>query len=74
MGGTYFRDFTVWNRSAIDLFWRLNIPDLPPSDAYAILEFTDLDKNEPLDFCHPVPAFSHRRIRCTFKPQGKHIH
>ncbi|KAJ3089439.1 hypothetical protein HK102_006398 [Quaeritorhiza haematococci] len=76
VGGTYFKDFTIWNRSEIDLYWILNTMDLKASGASGgrggnsddcRIKFSDYDTGEPLDGS-PIPAFSHRRIRVTFRP------
>ena len=67
-GGTYFKDFTVYNRSEIELFWILNTVDLSnQKDQKNVLKFTDYDTGEPLDFS-PIPAYSPKRIRVSFKP------
>ncbi|KAI9139015.1 hypothetical protein BKA69DRAFT_705580 [Paraphysoderma sedebokerense] len=68
VGGTYFKDFTIWNRSEIDLFWLLNTVDLSNSQHEEWLRFTDYDTGEPIDL-KPIPSYSHRRIRVTFKPK-----
>ncbi|KAI8903993.1 hypothetical protein EDD86DRAFT_213630 [Gorgonomyces haynaldii] len=65
VGQTYFRDFTIWNRSEIDLHWVLNEADLL---SRKWLEFSDYDSGGPLDFA-PIPAYSPKRIRITFKPK-----
>ncbi|GES89175.1 hypothetical protein GLOIN_2v1769365 [Rhizophagus clarus] len=67
-GGTYFKDFTIWNRSEIELYWLLNTVDLSNSEHEDWLKFTDYDTGELLDD-KPIPSYSHRRIRVTFKPR-----
>ncbi|PKC72861.1 hypothetical protein RhiirA1_411279 [Rhizophagus irregularis] len=67
-GGTYFKDFTIWNRSEIELYWFLNTVDLSNSEREDWLKFTDYDTGELLDD-KPIPSYSHRRIRVTFKPR-----
>ncbi|CAJ0650018.1 4891_t:CDS:10 [Entrophospora sp. SA101] len=67
-GGTYFKDFTIWNRSEIELYWLLNTVDLTNSKSEDMLKFTDYDTGEPLD-SKPIPSYSHRRIRVTFRPK-----
>ncbi|CAG8544148.1 2498_t:CDS:2, partial [Funneliformis caledonium] len=67
-GGTYFKDFTIWNRSEIELYWLLNTVDLSNSEREDWLKFTDYDTGELLDD-KPIPSYSHRRIRVTFKPK-----
>ncbi|KAI9206366.1 uncharacterized protein BJ171DRAFT_29085 [Polychytrium aggregatum] len=66
--GTYFKDFTIWNRSEIDLFWILNTEDFSSRGDSSWLVFSDHDTGDPLDD-KPIPAFSHRRIRVTFRPR-----
>ncbi|KAJ3219397.1 hypothetical protein HK099_004728, partial [Clydaea vesicula] len=68
VGGTYYKDFTVWNRSEIDLYWLLNTVDLTNKVSKNLLKFSDYDTGEPFDGTAPVPAYSPRRIRVTFKP------
>lgn len=66
-GGTYFKDFTVHNRSEIELFWVLNTEDLSKNGNRSWLKFTDYETGEPLEYT-PIPAYSPKRIRITFKP------
>lgn len=68
VGGTYFKDFTIWNKSEIDLYWVLNTVDLNQGSQDSWLKFSDYDTGEPLDG-KPIAAYSHRRIRVTFKPR-----
>ncbi|KAL7750535.1 hypothetical protein RI367_003871 [Sorochytrium milnesiophthora] len=74
VGGTYFKDFTVWNRSEIDLYWVLNAVDLSTNSVGSDdgLRFTDYETSEPLSdiSSKPIPGFSYRRIRVTFKPRS----
>ena len=67
VGGTYYKDFTIWNRSEIDLYWILNIFDLANKNTRNILIFSDYDSGEPFD-ASPIHAYSPKRIRITFKP------
>ncbi|KAL5032177.1 hypothetical protein BDV3_000767 [Batrachochytrium dendrobatidis] len=67
VGGSYFKDFTVWNRSEIDLFWCLNTVDLSNRNGKNWLRFTDYNTGDPVENAS-VPAYSHQRIRVTFKP------
>ncbi|KAJ3364071.1 hypothetical protein HDU91_002756, partial [Kappamyces sp. JEL0680] len=69
IGGTYFKDFTVNNRSEIELFWILNTVDLSNQGERNSLRFTDYDSGELLDFA-PIPAYSPKRIRVAFKPKN----
>ncbi|KAH6570662.1 hypothetical protein BASA62_004240 [Batrachochytrium salamandrivorans] len=68
VGGSYFKDFTIWNRSEIDLFWCLNTIDLSNQNGRNWLKFTDYNTGDAIENT-PVPAYSHRRIRVTFKPR-----
>ncbi|CAG8445677.1 3690_t:CDS:10 [Ambispora leptoticha] len=68
VGGTYFKDFTIWNRSEIELYWLINTVDLSNSECEDSLKFTDYDTGELLD-AKPIPSYSHRRIRVTFRPK-----
>ncbi|TPX32047.1 nucleoside-diphosphate kinase [Synchytrium microbalum] len=64
VGGTYFKDFTLWNRSEIDLYWNLNMVEVPNAKSVQLL---DCDTGELLD-TKPISSFSHRRIRVAFRP------
>ncbi|KAI8840409.1 hypothetical protein BJ741DRAFT_706290 [Chytriomyces cf. hyalinus JEL632] len=108
VGGTYFRDFSIWNKSEIDLHWILNTIDLSnrqPSNSSntSLLTFSEYDpegdislqsniddaksvtsalqstsnngahtSNNSAHFTNnkrtPIPSYSQRRIRVTFKP------
>lgn len=68
VGGTYFKDFTISNKSEIDLFWLLNTVDLNNANKDDCLRFTDYDTGEVLDD-KPIPSYSYRRVRVTFKPK-----
>ncbi|OUM65110.1 hypothetical protein PIROE2DRAFT_7914 [Piromyces sp. E2] len=68
LGGTYFKDFTLWNRSEIDLYWIMNITDTLGSSHVNWLTFYNYDTGEELD-CKPLSAFAHLRIRVQFRPQ-----
>ncbi|KAJ3416131.1 hypothetical protein HDV05_003100 [Chytridiales sp. JEL 0842] len=68
VGEIYFKDISIWNRSEIELHWLINAVDLSNRQNNSWLEFTDYDTGEPLTPT-PLPAFSQRRIRVTFKPK-----
>ncbi|KAJ3156718.1 hypothetical protein HDU86_003942 [Geranomyces michiganensis] len=68
VGGTYFKDFTVWNRSEIELYWTLNMVDLSKKQDSSWLKLSDYDTGVPLDG-KPIAAYSPRRIRLTFRPR-----
>ncbi|KAJ3358833.1 hypothetical protein GGF32_009929 [Allomyces javanicus] len=63
LGGTFLRDFTVWNRSEVDLYWVMNTADVP-----SCLSFCDYNTGEPIDPSKPIPAYSYCRVRVTYKP------
>ena len=64
IGGMYFKDFTVWNRSEIDLYFSITLPDIPQGSWFKV---TDYDTGDGIDL-KPIPSFSYRRIRLTFSP------
>ncbi|CAG8579491.1 12936_t:CDS:2, partial [Acaulospora morrowiae] len=68
IGGIYFKDFTIWNRSEIELYWLLNTVNLSYPEHEGWIKFTDCDTGELLDN-KPIPSYSHRRIRVTFRPK-----
>jgi hypothetical protein len=59
---------TCWSRSEIDLQWLINAVDLSNRQNNSWLEFSDYDTGEPL-IATPLPSFSQRRIRVTFRPK-----
>jgi len=65
IGNTYFKDFTLWNKSEIELFWSVNIFSELKSGGN-LLEFSDCNTGEPLDRI-PIPSYSHRRIRVSLQ-------
>ncbi|KAG0164422.1 hypothetical protein DFQ28_010304 [Apophysomyces sp. BC1034] len=68
LGEVYHKDFTIQNKSEIDLYWLLNTVDLSNLNREDWLQFTDPETNEVLDN-RPIPGYSHRRIRLTFMPK-----
>lgn len=68
VGETYYKDCTIWNRSEIELRWVLNTVDISNISNKKWLEFSDYDTGDTLDFA-PIPAYSPKRIRVTFKPK-----
>lgn len=68
LGETYHKDFTIQNRSEIDLCWLLNTVDLSNLNREDWLQFTDAETGEPLDY-RPIPGYSSRRVRLTFMPK-----
>ncbi|KAI9092651.1 hypothetical protein DFS34DRAFT_583878, partial [Phlyctochytrium arcticum] len=69
VGGTYSQDFTVWNRSEIDLYWIMNMVDLSNRQDNTWLKLSDYETGEPLDGSKPISSYSHQRIRLTFRPR-----
>ena len=62
----YVREFTVWNRSEIPLWFRM---ELPADDR--ILECRDYDTQDLfMDGERTVPAYGHVRLRLIFKPKS----
>ncbi|KAF7728409.1 hypothetical protein EC973_006217 [Apophysomyces ossiformis] len=68
LGEVYHKDFTIRNKSEIDLYWLMNTVDLSNLNREDWLQFTDPETNEVLDN-RPIPGYSHRRIRLTFMPK-----
>ncbi|RKO97040.1 hypothetical protein CAUPRSCDRAFT_11270 [Caulochytrium protostelioides] len=70
-GQTYYKDFTLWNRSEIELFWSLELEAVAaPSQAPRrndLLTILDYDTGEAM-VCRSLAAFSPRRIRVMFRP------
>jgi len=65
VGNTYFKDFTIWNRSEIELFWHIDvITSMGTNENF--LYFTDCNTSEVFDGS-PIPAYSHRRIRLSLE-------
>ncbi|ORX81620.1 hypothetical protein K493DRAFT_389168, partial [Basidiobolus meristosporus CBS 931.73] len=67
-GETYFKDFSIANRSEIPLSWSLSVLGLSNTQLNESLVLTDYDSGEPIEE-KPLPAYSYYRIRVTFKPQ-----
>lgn len=63
-GVAYHKDFTVWNRSEIDLYFTVAITGLADTAHENWFTITDYDSGERIDM-KAVPAFSYRRIRMT---------
>lgn len=67
VGETVFKDFTVWNKSEIDLHWSLNLSDF--NDTAGWFKFIDCESGEPLTEFKSIPSFSYRRIRIVLRPK-----
>ncbi|KAI9597125.1 hypothetical protein BDF19DRAFT_464050 [Syncephalis fuscata] len=70
-GETHVKDFTVWNRSEIDLYYRLDATQIGATSRRATdeLSFIDADTGDPVGQ-RPIPGFGHRRLRATFCPNN----
>lgn len=66
LGETYYKDFTIQNRSEIDLYWLLNTMDLSNSDC---LQFIDADTSDILNPDEPIPTYSSKQVRMLFMPK-----
>lgn len=67
LGETYFKDFTLQNRSEIDLYWLLNTMDLSHQAEW--LQFIDADTGDALDPDQPIPSYSSKQVRVLFMPK-----
>lgn len=65
LGETYVKDFTIQNRSEIELHWLLNTTDIANLDW---LQFMDADTGLPLSHS-PIPSFSSKQVRLLFLPK-----
>ncbi|KDO27419.1 hypothetical protein SPRG_07007 [Saprolegnia parasitica CBS 223.65] len=66
-GGSYVKDFTVWNRSEIPLVFRMmsSIPD----DQKAMLTCSDYNSGYAMgENPFQVAAYGHMRVRVTYRP------
>ncbi|KAI9354206.1 hypothetical protein BD770DRAFT_429018 [Pilaira anomala] len=67
LGETYYKDFTIQNRSEIDLYWLLNTMDL--SAQVDTLHFIDPDTGHLLNHDNPIPCYSTKQVRMLFMPK-----
>ncbi|KAI8385669.1 hypothetical protein BD560DRAFT_321778 [Blakeslea trispora] len=65
LGETYYKDFSIQNKSEIDLYWILNTVDLSKSDW---LQFIDAETKEPLND-DPIPSYQSKQVRILFMPK-----
>ncbi|KAI8369188.1 hypothetical protein EDC96DRAFT_479026 [Choanephora cucurbitarum] len=65
LGETYYKDFSIQNKSEIDLYWLLNTIDLSKSDW---LQFVDAETEEPLNN-DPIPSYQSKQVRILFMPK-----
>ncbi|KAI8647528.1 hypothetical protein BD408DRAFT_438991 [Parasitella parasitica] len=66
LGETYYKDFTIQNRSEIDLYWLLNTMDISNSDW---LQFVDADTGAALVLDEPILSYSSKQVRMLFMPK-----
>ncbi|ETW02225.1 hypothetical protein, variant [Aphanomyces invadans] len=67
-GGSYVKDFTVWNRSEIPLIFRLVTSSVTATEKQ-LLTCSDYNTGYALgESPFTVAAYSHMRIRVTFRP------
>ncbi|OQS05935.1 hypothetical protein THRCLA_02005, partial [Thraustotheca clavata] len=66
-GGSYVKDFTVWNRSEIPLVFRM-IPSILDNNSQ-ILTCSDYNSGYPIgENPFQVAAYGHMRVRVTYRP------
>ncbi|KAK4517675.1 uncharacterized protein ATC70_001016 [Mucor velutinosus] len=69
LGETYYKDFTIQNRSEIDLYWLLNTMDLVSNNGRDWLQFIDADTGDALKSDEPISSFSSKQVRMLFWPK-----
>ncbi|CAO3635246.1 unnamed protein product [Mucor fragilis] len=69
LGETYYKDFTIQNRSEIDLYWLLNTMDLVSTHDRDWLQFIDADTGDALKSDEPISSFSSKQVRMLFWPK-----
>ncbi|KAI9995392.1 hypothetical protein PInf_012453 [Phytophthora infestans] len=68
-GGSFVKDFTVWNRSEIPLLFKLVSPMTPWSENNELLVCTDYNSGYVIgDKTLQAAAYGHVRIRVTYRP------
>ncbi|KAL4095789.1 hypothetical protein PRIC1_009160 [Phytophthora ramorum] len=68
-GGSFVKDFTVWNRSEIPLLFKLVSPMTPWSENKELLVCTDYNSGYVIgDKTLQAAAYGHVRIRVTYRP------
>ncbi|KAG7384259.1 hypothetical protein PHYBOEH_009578 [Phytophthora boehmeriae] len=68
-GGSFVKDFTVWNRSEIPLLFKLVSPMTPWSENKELLVCTDYNSGYIIgDKTLQAAAYGHVRIRVTYRP------
>ncbi|KAH7052805.1 hypothetical protein BKA57DRAFT_391544, partial [Linnemannia elongata] len=64
----YVKDFTIWNRSEIPLYWQLNTVDVSSASRENWLRFVDYEDSYAVQ-SKPIPSYGYRRIRVIFRPK-----
>ncbi|OWZ22921.1 hypothetical protein PHMEG_0002297 [Phytophthora megakarya] len=73
-GGSFVKDFTVWNRSEIPLLFKLVSPMTSWSDNKELLVCTDYNSGYIIgDRTLQAAAYGHVRIRVTYRPTNVSI-
>uniref|UniRef100_M4B6S9 Uncharacterized protein n=1 Tax=Hyaloperonospora arabidopsidis (strain Emoy2) TaxID=559515 RepID=M4B6S9_HYAAE len=68
-GGSFVKDFTVWNRSEIPLLFHLSSPMTPWSENKGLLVCTDYNSGYVIgDKTLQAAAYGHVRVRVTYRP------
>ncbi|ETM48657.1 hypothetical protein L914_06829 [Phytophthora nicotianae] len=68
-GGSFVKDFTVWNRSEIPLLFKLVSPMTPWNENSELLVCTDYNSGYVIgDKTLQAAAYGHVRIRVTYRP------
>jgi hypothetical protein len=62
VGEIYVKDFTIWNRSEIELQWSLTM-----TNTQNTLQIGDYDTGSSIDITS-IPAYSPKRLRVSFRP------
>jgi hypothetical protein len=68
LGETYYKDFSIQNRSEIELYWLLNTVDLSNLDKVDWIQFIDMESGELLEK-GPIEGYGTRHIRIIFTPK-----
>ncbi|CAH0477224.1 unnamed protein product [Peronospora belbahrii] len=68
-GGSFVKDFTVWNRSEIPLLFKLVSPMISWNESKELLVCTDYNSGYAIgDKILQAAAYGHVRIRVTYRP------
>ncbi|CAO3693171.1 unnamed protein product [Rhizopus stolonifer] len=69
LGERYYKDFTIHNRSEIDLFWLLNTADLV-SYSNDSLQFVDPETGESIqNTSNAIASYATKQVRVIFMPK-----